>query len=104
MRDNGLFPPHPEGGKPYTFGGTRHTWEERGRAAGMTNEERAFLLGHSVGKLRGRPVYGDGPELRLRALYAELVAFPTDTWQPRPHGEILSLIEAEFKAQGYRVE
>ncbi|WP_297543616.1 DUF6538 domain-containing protein [Roseovarius sp.] len=104
MRDNGLFPPHPEGGKRYTFGGTRHTWEERGRAAGMTNEERAFLLGHSVGKLRGRPVYGDGPELRLRALYAELVAFPTDTWQPRPHAEIWSLIEAEFKAQGYRVE
>jgi hypothetical protein len=70
----------------------------------MTNEERAFLLGHSVGKLRGRPVYGDGPELELRALYAELVAFPTDTWQPRSHKEIWSLIDAEFEAQGYRVE
>jgi len=104
MRDNGLFPARPEGGKSYTFGGTRHTWEERGRAAGMTNEDRAFLLGHSVGKLRGRPVYGDGPELKIRALYAELVAFPTETWQPRTHAEVWSLIEAEFKAQGYRVE
>jgi integrase len=102
MRDNELFPMSPEGAKRYTFGGTRHTWEERGRAAGMTNEERAFLLGHSVGKLRGRPVYGDGPELKLRALYAELVAFPTDTWQPRSHAEIWELIEAEAKAQGYR--
>jgi integrase len=104
MRHNGLFPAHPEGGKPYTFGGTRHTWEERGRAAGMKNEERAFLLGHSVGKIRGRPVYGDGPELKLRALYAELVAFPTDNWQPRPHAAIWSLIEAELEAEGYRVE
>lgn len=104
MRDNELFPAHPEGGKPYTFGGTRHTWEERGRAAGMANEERAFLLGHSVGKLRGRPVYGDGPELKLRALYAELVAFPTDTWRPRPQSEIWNLIEAELQAEGYRVE
>ena len=104
MKDKELFPAHPEEGKNYTFGGTRHTWEERGKAAGMTNEERAFLLGHSVGKLRGRPVYGDGPELQLRALYAELVAFPTDTWQPRPHKEIWSLIDAEFEAQGYRVE
>jgi len=103
MRDHELFPAHPEGGKPYTFGGTRHTWEERARAAGMTNEERAFLLGHSVGKLRGRPVYGDGPKLKLRALYAELVAFPTDTWQPRPHAEVRNLIEAELEAQGYRI-
>ncbi|KZY39135.1 hypothetical protein A3731_39135 [Roseovarius sp. HI0049] len=69
----------------------------------MTNEERAFLLGHSVGKLRGRPVYGDGPELKLRALYAELVGFPTDTWQPRPNAEVRNLIEAELEALGYRV-
>ncbi|WP_425072425.1 DUF6538 domain-containing protein [Sagittula sp. S175] len=103
MKDHGLFPAHPEGGRPYTFGGTRHTWEERARAAGMTNEERAFLLGHSVGKLRGRPVYGDGPELKLRALYSELVAFPTDTWQPRPQAEVRKLIEAELEALGYRV-
>lgn len=104
MRDHALYPAHSEGGKPYTFGGTRHTWEERARAAGMTNEERAFLLGHSIGKLRGRTVYGDGPELKLRALYAELVAFPTDTWQPRPHAEVRNLIEAELEALGYRVD
>lgn len=104
MRDNNLFPDASERRKGYTFGGTRHTWEERGSAAGMTNEERAFLLGHSVGKLRGRPVYGDGPELKLRALYAELVAFPTDTWRPRSHKEIWRLIKAELKAEGYRTE
>jgi len=104
MRDNKLFPSPPDGSKGYTFGGTRHTWEERGRAAGMSNEERAFLLGHSVGKLRGRPVYGDGPELKIRALYAELVAFPTETWAPRPHKEIWRRIDAELQADGYRTE
>lgn len=104
LRLHGLFPEAPEGQKDYTFGGTRHTWEERARAAGMDNEERAFLLGHSIGKIRGRPVYGDGPELKIRALYAELVAFPTATWQPRPHKDIWHLIEAELKAQGYRTE
>ena len=46
---------------------------------------------------------GDGPKLKLRALYAELVAFPTDTWQPRPHAEVRNLIEAELEAQGYRI-
>lgn len=97
LRQNNLFPTRPEGHKAFTFGGVRHTYEERGVGARMSNEERAFLLGHSVGKLRGRSVYGDGPELKLRALYAELLAHPTDTWQPRPKEEIWQLIEAELE-------
>jgi integrase len=104
MRDNDLFPKLPEGKKKYTFGGTRHTWEERGRAARLSNEERAFLLGHSVGKIRGRPVYGDGPELKLRALYAELLTYPTDTWQPRPKEEVWRLIEDELANEDYLAE
>ncbi|MCE0506121.1 hypothetical protein LR948_12190 [Roseivivax sp. GX 12232] len=104
MRDNNLFPAPPEGLNGYTFGGTRHTWEERGRAAGMDNEERAFMLGHSVGKVRGRPVYGDGPKLKLRALLAELVAFPTESWRPRPQKEIWRVIKAVLDAEGFRVE
>lgn len=101
LRANNLFPSAPEGHKSFTFGGTRHTWEERGIAAGMSNEERAFLLGHSVGKLRGRPVYGDGPELKLRALYAELVAHPTDTWQPRPEADVWALIKVELNDEDF---
>lgn len=104
LRSNELFPKAPKGQKDYTFGGTRHTWEERASAAGMNNEERAFLLGHSVGKIRGRPLYGDGPILKIRALYAELVTFPTETWQPRPQKDIWHLINAELEAQGFRTE
>jgi hypothetical protein len=104
LRENNAFPDKPEGGHKYTFGGTRHTFEDRGRAAGLNNEERAFLLGHSVGKLRGRPVYGDGPELKLRTLYAELLVFPTETWHPRPQKEIWQAIDEELEEQGYRTE
>jgi integrase len=104
LRENNAFPEEPEGQKQYTFGGTRHTFEDRGRAARLTNEERAFLLGHSVGKLRGRPVYGDGPQLKLRALYAELLTFPTKSWCPRPQKEIWQVIDEELEAQGYRTE
>lgn len=114
LRENDLFPPptdeqraelvrrtqavgktSDEGlDRPFTFGCTRHTFEDRMRAVRLSNEERAYLMGHSVGRVRGRPVYGSGPDLRLRVLYMELVSYPTPTWQPRNRSVIRAEIEA----------
>ena len=85
LRQNGLFPKPPAGEKRlYTLGCTRHTFEDRMSHAQLSNEERAYLMGHSVGRVRGRPVYGSDPDLRMRALLQEMVAFPTSRWTPRP--------------------
>lgn len=86
----------------FSLGALRHTFEDRARAAKLDNEERAFLMGHSVGKLRGRPVYGAGLELALRALLYELIAFPTETWTPRPHAEVWTQIDLELDKLGFR--
>ena len=85
MRDNELFPEVPAGeARRYTMSGTRHSFEDRLKGAGVQNEERAYMTGHSVGKIRGRPVYGSDPDLRMRALLQEMVSFRTPTWTPRP--------------------
>ncbi|WP_146694561.1 DUF6538 domain-containing protein [Thioclava sp. F42-5] len=105
FRENELFPPIPEGesGK-YTISCTRHTFEDRMRFAKMTNEERAYLMGHSVGRVRGRPVYGSGPDLQMRALYQEMVSFPTKTWEPRPIQVLRHEIDRLASDLGFRVE
>ena len=70
--------------------------------AGLKNEERGLLMGHSLKSLRNRPVYGAEMELRLRALLAEKVVFPTDTWAPRSHEEIDAEINSLLEEQGFR--
>ncbi len=104
MRQNNLFPPTPDGqtGK-YTMSCTRHTFEDRMVYAKMTNEERAYLMGHSIGNIRGRPVYGSTPDLKMRALYQEMVSFPTDRWQPRPIAELREEIDRLATELGFRV-
>lgn len=102
IKDRGLFPEAPDGQK-YTIGCTRHTYEDRMVAANMTNEERAFMMGHSIGSVRGRPVYGSKPELQVRALLQEMVAFPTDTWQPRSHKRLRREIARISEAHGFRI-
>lgn len=105
MRKHDLFPAVPEGevGK-YTMSCTRHTFEDRMRFAKMTNEERAYLMGHSVGKIRGRPVYGSKPDLQMRALYQEMVSFPARSWQPRSIASLRAEIDRLASDLGFRVE
>lgn len=103
LRERKLFPTPPEGaGRAYSIGGTRHTYEDRMLQAGIPNEERGLLMGHSLRTLRGRPVYGAGVELRLRALLAEKVVFPTPTWQPRTHVELDAEIDGLLAEAGFR--
>lgn len=105
LQRNDLMPQRKDvEGKFYTLGATRHTFEERARAAKIDNEGGAFLMGHSVGKVRGRPVYGIGPQLKLRALLYELVAFPTPAWTTRAHAKIWEQIDAELEDEGFRVQ
>lgn len=99
LKENGLFP-----AKGITIKALRHTFETRLRRAGVENEERAQLMGHSLRQLRGREVYGDETELRIRALYLELIAFPTDDWVPRSHAEIHAEIERVLNEEGFRTK
>ncbi|MCZ8151936.1 MAG: hypothetical protein O9292_06055 [Rhodobacteraceae bacterium] len=98
FRDNFLLP-----SDDHTLGGLRHSYESRMRRAGIDNEERGFMMGHSLKKIRGREVYGDETSLRLRALFAEMVALPTETWKPRPHSELRAEIEKLLREEGFRV-
>ncbi|NIY80371.1 hypothetical protein HCZ23_12940 [Celeribacter sp. HF31] len=104
LKDRKLFPEVADGmaGK-YTLSCTRHTFEDRMTKAKMTNEERAYLMGHSVGAVRGRPVYGSMPDLELRALYQEMVAFPTASWSPRSIQTLRAEIDRLAEEQGFRV-
>ena len=104
LRDNNLFPSLPEGttGR-YVISGLRHSFDERMDKALMTNEERAQLMGHSIGKLRGRPVYGAKLELIMRSLLQELVGIEGDGWKPRPRAEVREEINRLIEAAGYRL-
>lgn len=98
FRDNALLP-----SDDHTLGGLRHSYESRMRRAGIDNEERGFMMGHSLKKIRGREVYGDETSLKLRALFAEMVSLPTATWKPRPHAELRQEIEKLLLEEGFRV-
>jgi len=107
LRNNDLFPPLPSGaedGARYVISGTRHSFEDRMKAAKIGNEERAFLMGHSVAKVRGRPVYGSLLDLPIRALLQEMVTFECDNWAPRPIAELWTEIDRLLEEQGHRVE
>jgi integrase len=104
LRDNNLFPSLPEGttGR-YVISGLRHSFDERMDKALMTNEERAQLMGHSISKLRGRPVYGAKLNLIMRSLLQELVGIEGDGWKPRPRAEVREEINRLIEAAGYRL-
>lgn len=104
LRENGLFPPVPEGvDGHYVISGTRHSFEDRMKAAKIDNEERAFLMGHSIGRVRGRPVYGSELELPIRALLQEMVAIEGDDWSPRPIAELWAEIDRLLEEKGHRI-
>ena len=104
LRDNGLFPSLPKGqtGR-YVISGTRHTFEDRMKAADMGNEERAYMMGHSIGRVRGRPVYGSDLDLRTRALLQEMVGIEGDGWEPRPRRELWAEIDRLLEEEGHRL-
>jgi hypothetical protein len=103
FRERKLFPVCKEDpDHRYTIGGLRHTFENRMRHARIDNEERAFLMGHSIEAIRGRPIYGSDLELPIRALLLEKIAFPTDDWTPRSHEELDAAIDRLLKEEGYR--
>lgn len=97
FRDNELFPT-----SKHTLGGLRHSYESRMRRLKISNEERAQLMGHSLHSIRGREVYGDETDLRIRALYAEMIAFPTERWSPRPYSVLSNLIDAILDEEGFK--
>ena len=106
LRDNGLFPPLPESKKDdrYVISGTRHSFEDRMGKVKMPNEERAYLMGHSIGRVRGRPVYGSDLDLRIRALLQEMITFETEEWKPRPVKRLWKEIDRLLKAEGFRLK
>lgn len=98
IRENNLLP-----GNGVTIRGLRHAFETRLRVAGVTNEERAILMGHSLKKLRGREVYGDATELKIRALFLEMIALPTADWEPRSFAALNTEIEHTLEKEGFRL-
>ena len=104
LRANNLFPPLPEGQEGrYVISGTRHSFENRMIKVRIPNEERAFLMGHSIGRVRGRPVYGSDLDLRVRALLQEMITFESDGWKPRPVSRLWQEIDRLFEEEGHRL-
>lgn len=104
LRENDLFPSLPEGNEGrYVISGTRHSFEDRMITARIPNEERAYLMGHSIGRVRGRPVYGSDLDIRVRALLQEMITFETQDWKPRPVNVLWEEIDRVFEAEGYRL-
>ncbi|MFG6592645.1 DUF6538 domain-containing protein [Sulfitobacter sp. 1A12157] len=87
----------------HQLSGLRHSYETRMRRARIDNEERGFMMGHSIKKIRGREVYGNRTKLEIQALLAELVVFPTATWHPRPPDQIHALIDRILEDEGHRI-
>ena len=101
--ENKLFPDTPKRSpRNHTIGGLSSFLRGPHDVAGLTNDERGLLMGHSIETLRGRPVYGTKMQLRVRALLAEKVVFPTATWAPRLHEEIDGEINILLEEQGFR--
>lgn len=71
LRDNNLLlsPEH-------TVGGVRHTWEERVLDETKRNDQSGEMMGHSVRKIRQRPVYGDAMPLVQRHALASRIMLP----------------------------
>lgn len=97
FKENHLLPT-----KDHQLSGLRHSYETRMRRARIDNEERGFMMGHSIKKIRGREVYGNRTKLEIQALLAELVVFPTETWSPRPPDQIHALIDKILEDEGHR--
>lgn len=99
FKENSLLP-SPE----HKISGLRHSFESRMRRAGVSNEDRGYMMGHSMKKIRGREVYGDETSLKIRALFAEMISFPTPYWKPRRPTEIFQIVDDLLIEEGFRVK
>jgi integrase len=70
MKKEGL---RPAGGK-HTLYSFRHTFQDRIENTGVSDRMQADLMGHEF----GRPVYGDGSELKRRQALLETIKFRWD--------------------------
>ncbi|MBB2698986.1 UNVERIFIED_ORG: integrase [Rhizobium esperanzae] len=70
MKKEGL---RPAGGK-HTLYSFRHTFQDRIENAGVSDRMQADLMGHEF----GRPVYGDGSEMKRRQALLEAIKFRWD--------------------------
>lgn len=73
MKKEGL---RPAGGK-HTLYSFRHTFQDRIENAGVSDRMQADLMGHEF----GRPVYGDGSEMKRRQALLETIKFQADHLQ-----------------------
>ena len=102
LRDNSLFPDVPaDESRHHVISGLRHSFEDRMINAGIANEERAYLMGHSIGRVRGRPVYGTALDLPFRALFQEMVSFGGEGWSPRPVDVLQAEVDRLMKERGH---
>ncbi|GGL82290.1 DUF6538 domain-containing protein [Pseudooceanicola nanhaiensis] len=98
FKDNELLP-----SPDHKISSLRHSYESRMRRLNIDNEERGQLMGHSLKRIRGREVYGDETELKLRALFAEMIAFPTQTWAPRSFQTLNQEISRILEEEGFKL-
>lgn len=87
MRSVGLLPKEPAsyqrmpGGKRkpihVTAGGVRHSFEDRLEAVGVATDTRGELMGHDVGRVRGRQHYGDKTLEQRLELHLQIMIQPT---------------------------
>ncbi|WP_068300372.1 DUF6538 domain-containing protein [Pararhodobacter sp. CCB-MM2] len=93
MRAAGLLPSEPAsykrlpGGKRkpvhVTAGGVRHSFEDRLDAVGVEMDTRGALMGHDVGRIRGRQYYGDQTlEQRLELHQKIMIMRPASLPEP----------------------
>lgn len=73
MKKEGL---RPAGGK-HTLYSFRHTFQDRIENAGVSDRMQADLMGHEF----GRPVYGDGSEMKRRQALLETIKFQAEHLQ-----------------------
>lgn len=69
LRGRGLLP-----SSEHTIGGVRHSWESRMDEIRISETEKGHMMGHSIKKIRGRPVYGDDISLERKAHLARKLA------------------------------
>lgn len=97
LRENNLMP-----SSEHQISSLRHSYESRMIRADLSNDERAFMMGHSLKRVRGREVYGDEADLKIRALFAEMIVFPTETYKPRSRDHVRKELTKLYESRGFR--
>jgi integrase len=91
--------PSPE----HTAGSLRHSMEIRLLRAGVSPDDRGWIMGHSQKAIRRREVYGSAVGIPLKALFFELVAIETPYFKPRKPEVVWKEVDKILKDEGYAV-